>query len=186
MNDDLLLPASFLQISIPSWSINADNEGKKYVIYHIELKTYNSNPIVTNKRYREFDALHADLNQRFQGIKLPKLPQKRLGGSLQPTFIEERKVLLEKYLQDLCEIPIIFSYSKFIDFLDDSRSILAVKIHVEKLTAQVQYYKLQAADMNKLLLDAMNNISLLNIRILNLEIPRHFICLYKNWTISYI
>ena len=53
-----------------------------------------------------------------------------------------------------CEIPIIFSYSKFIDFLDDSRSILAVKIHVEKLTAQVQYYKLQAADMNKLLLDA--------------------------------
>jgi len=169
MNDDLLLPASFLQISIPSWSINADNEGKKYVIYHIELKTYNSNPIVTNKRYREFDALHADLNQRFQGIKLPKLPQKRLGGSLQPTFIEERKVLLEKYLQDLCEIPIIFSYSKFIDFLDDSRSILAVKIHVEKLTAQVQYYKLQAADMNKLLLDAMNNISLLNIRILNLE-----------------
>ncbi len=169
MNDDLILPSSFLQINIPSWSISTDNEGKKYVMYHIEFKTCHSNPIITNKRYREFDALNTELNQRFQGVKLPKLPQKRLGGSLQPSFIEERKVLLEKYLQDLCEIPTIFSYSKFIDFLDDSRSILAVKIHVEKLTAQVQHYKLQAADMSKLLLDAMNNISLLNNRILVLE-----------------
>lgn len=169
MNDELILPSSFLQINIPAWSISTENEGKKYVMYHIEFKTCHSNPIITNKRYKEFDALNADLNQRFQGVKLPKLPQKRLGGSLQQSFIEERKVLLEKYLQDLCEIPIIFNYSKFIDFLDDSRSILAVKIHVEKLTAQVQHYKSQVADMNKLLLDAMNSISLLNNRIVALE-----------------
>lgn len=82
----------------------------KHVIYQIEVNTQ-SDRWQVERRYSEFVALQAAVQQLHSGKKGNMLPAKRLIGNLTAAVIEERRQGLERYLQRLVngEKEVVFS-----------------------------------------------------------------------------
>ncbi|ORX92016.1 hypothetical protein K493DRAFT_286165 [Basidiobolus meristosporus CBS 931.73] len=81
------------------------NDGTKdFVLYVIEVHqkasdgTYASGWVVT-RRYSEFYNLHNLLKARFPEVRRYEFPGKRVGFQFHKSFVEFRRVALEKYLQ---------------------------------------------------------------------------------------
>jgi hypothetical protein len=74
---------------------------------------------------------------------LPQLPKKKRLGILDPLFVEERRVSLEKYLQDLNTLRSCWSCPHFIQFLDDHPPVLFLQIQTAKLNDEVHYLRYQ-------------------------------------------
>lgn len=78
--------------------------GQNFQLYLVELHqlatdgTFGSGWIVT-RRYSEFATLHASLKEKYVAARQLDLPGKKLVTSYNDTFIESRRVGLEKYLQ---------------------------------------------------------------------------------------
>lgn len=89
-------------------AINDFEKVDKYVVYKIEVHIQECSWVVS-RRYREFHRLHEELVQ-LCGLAWELLPPKKIVGNLNPSHIEKRKKLLEKYLKTvlhtLVDIPI--------------------------------------------------------------------------------
>jgi len=72
------------------------------------------------RRYRNFAELHGELRREFPPPILARhiLPAKRVIGSNSPEFLAERKMLLEHYLRELFNDPIISQSASFRRFLE--------------------------------------------------------------------
>lgn len=68
-------------------------------------------PFEQQRRFREFFALKNTLVSRWPGIYIPALPEKKIVGNKDQNFIEERRILLERFMKDI---------AKF-DYLTDSK-----------------------------------------------------------------
>ncbi|KAH3760931.1 hypothetical protein Pelo_7242 [Pelomyxa schiedti] len=67
------------------------------------------------KRYQNFADLHAKLATSFN--VLPSLPGKKMFGSQDQAFVQQRKMALQKYLSIMVETPGIVSSKTFQDFV---------------------------------------------------------------------
>ena len=72
----------------------------------------------SERRYKHFNLLDQLLRKEFGPIVPQALPAKRAFGNLQPSFVEERRVALEKYLQQCLAIPALATSSLFCNFLE--------------------------------------------------------------------
>ena len=69
-----------------------------------------------HRRYSSFATLHQNL--RTEGYQqLPTLPDKRIMGNFDPQFLEQRRVQLEGYLQELLRMPRVRASSPFLGFI---------------------------------------------------------------------
>uniref|UniRef100_A0A1I7ZDP6 PX domain-containing protein n=1 Tax=Steinernema glaseri TaxID=37863 RepID=A0A1I7ZDP6_9BILA len=90
-----------------------------HVEYEIECKrAFDETPWKVIRRYREFDALHKQL-QSF-GAPL-RLPPKRLFGSTKERFVKERLAELQRYLQSLTVSPLLYASPHVVAFLGTER-----------------------------------------------------------------
>ena len=55
------------------------------------------------RRYNEFFILRNGLIQRWPGIYIPSIPEKKMIGNKDEQFVEERRNLLERFMKELAK-----------------------------------------------------------------------------------
>ncbi|KAJ7459152.1 PhoX domain-containing protein [Mycena galericulata] len=99
-----------------------DEEGKSVVRYLVEIQqlapdgSFASGWVVA-RRYNEFLTMHTKLRDRYALVRNLDFPGKRLVTALSGSFVDTRKVALEKYLQNLISIPIVCDSDELRGFL---------------------------------------------------------------------
>jgi hypothetical protein len=101
--------------------------GHEYIAYGIESCLALQGMQTTlrvDRRYKHFHMLDHLLHQQFGPRLVPlALPAKRAFGNLQPVFVEERRLALERYLQLCIGVPQIAASSIFCNFVEaDTRA----------------------------------------------------------------
>jgi hypothetical protein len=76
--------------------------------------------VVVRHRYSDFLALHSVLLGFLPGIELPPLPEKKgvLGGSMSAATVEQRRAMLERFLQYVLDHPVASTADELFGFLD--------------------------------------------------------------------
>ena len=97
-------------------------QGHEYVTYVVDssLSVHGvQTTLRSERRYKHFGLLHQLLCKEFGPlVSHLVLPSKRFLNNLHPSFIEERRVALEKYLQQCIMIPSVSSSSVFCNFVE--------------------------------------------------------------------
>ncbi|OCH89721.1 hypothetical protein OBBRIDRAFT_756067 [Obba rivulosa] len=109
-----------------------EEDGRSVVRYLIEVQqlapdgTYASGWVVA-RRYNEFFSMHNKLRERYALVRNLDFPRKQLVASLSSSFVDSRRVALEKYLQSIIAIPAVCESDELRSFLSrDSPFIAAV------------------------------------------------------------
>ena len=98
-----------------------EDSGSEYVVYSVESVLCVHGMLTTlrsERRYRHFHLLDQLLHQQFGALVPQAMPAKRAFGNLQPGFVEERRVALERYLQLCVAIPELAASSIFCNFVE--------------------------------------------------------------------
>ena len=88
-------------------SAMADEEGKQVVKYLIEVQQLAGDGSFASgwavaRRYNDFFGMHQRLKERYAAVRTLDFPGKRLVTSMSASFVDQRKIGLEKYLQVSC------------------------------------------------------------------------------------
>ncbi|KAG5438838.1 hypothetical protein PCANB_002558 [Pneumocystis canis] len=126
-NDNLLYGRS--KIFIPTVTIGLEMDGSEYTLYIIEVQKFDASKVVTagwilGRRYSEFFHLHQQLKAHFPKVKNIDLPKKSVVLKMQKSFVEGRRIMLEKYLQTLLQIPEVCASKELRIFLSQQNSTL--------------------------------------------------------------
>lgn len=110
----------------------SDGSKKGFTSYVIQVKLARSWMI--QRRFSDFVRLDQQIGGRHPGMKLPQLPPKRIfGSSLEPKFVEERRALLEVYLQNLVGLPNVWNQIEMVRFLDTESNLLLYIWNVDRM-----------------------------------------------------
>lgn len=71
------------------------------------------------RRYQQFAWLFKELINKYPGVIVPGIPEKRFFGRFEPEFVESRRYFLEKFLQKVNAHPILHGSPDFKKFLED-------------------------------------------------------------------
>lgn len=89
---------------------------------HIKYKVTgvdSEGPFEEARRFKEFYALRNVLSQRWPGIYIPALPEKKLVGNKDDKFVEERRSLLERFMKELAKLDYLTHSKEFKIFARD-------------------------------------------------------------------
>ena len=130
-----------LRVSIVETSTRTGGDGNKYTIFHVHVEsTYGTFEVL--RRYRQFDALNAELIQEASEMNLPPFPKKRALGNLATEFVEERKLALEDYLRGVLNIDGVMRLEPLVRFLELSLPLqmaaMAAKIRIKNDAVEVR------------------------------------------------
>ena len=64
------------------------------------------------RRFKEFDALHRTLNDRWPGCYIPSIPEKALDNK-DDSFVEIRRSLLERFLRECAKYEFLIESKEF-------------------------------------------------------------------------
>ncbi|RDB29667.1 Sorting nexin-12 [Hypsizygus marmoreus] len=117
------------RVSILSSTVG-DEEGKSVVRYLIEVQQLapdggHASGWVVARRYNEFFNLHNKLRERYGLVRNLDFPGKRLVTSLSGSFLDTRRIGLEKYLQSVIAIPIVCESDELRAFLSRDSPFVA-------------------------------------------------------------
>ncbi|KAI0705876.1 PXA domain-containing protein [Cytidiella melzeri] len=107
-----------------------EEEGKAVVRYLVEIQqlandgSFSSGWVVA-RRYNEFFNMHNKLRDRYVAVRNLDFPGKRLVTSLSSSFVDNRKIALEKYLQSLVAIPAVCESDELRVFLSRDSPFVA-------------------------------------------------------------
>lgn len=65
------------------------------------------------RRYKEFDALHTALIERWPGCYVPAIPEKSAVGDKEDAFVEQRRSLLEKFMRECGKYEYLIESKEF-------------------------------------------------------------------------
>ncbi|KAL5495116.1 TRM8_1 [Sanghuangporus weigelae] len=105
-------------------STTGEEDGKQVVRYLIEVQQLGTGWVVA-RRYSEFLAMHQRLKERFLPVKSLEFPGKHLVTSLSTQMLDNRRIALEKYLQNLLTIPIVCESPELRSFLSRDSPFIA-------------------------------------------------------------
>eukprot|EP00742_Colponemidia_sp_Colp-10_P001962 GILJ01002095.1.p1 GENE.GILJ01002095.1~~GILJ01002095.1.p1 ORF type:complete len:258 (+),score=47.10 GILJ01002095.1:48-776(+) len=114
-----------INVRIPSYFISRD--GRKHIefVLDVEAKKPPTSKLLqhwtVHRRYNQFVKLHEKLKKRFPRVTLPELPPKKVVRSMDPNYLENKKKLLEVYLQTLVALQDVSTCEDFTEFLEWSR-----------------------------------------------------------------
>lgn len=92
-----------VRVLIPSYSQNKSRNGQPFTVYNVDVYC-NGRSHSLERRYRHFHELHCDLKKSRQ--LLPEFPPKKI-RNLSAKVVEERRHLLEVYLQAVVSLPLL-------------------------------------------------------------------------------
>ncbi|KAI0072221.1 PhoX domain-containing protein [Panus rudis PR-1116 ss-1] len=121
------------KIAIVNSTVGEEDGGKSVVRYLVEVQqlapdgSFASGWVVA-RRYNEFFAMHNKLREKYAVVRGLDFPGKRLVTSLSGSFVDSRRVALEKYLQSLIAIPAVCESEELRVFLSrDSPFVASAK-----------------------------------------------------------
>ncbi|KAF9479444.1 PhoX domain-containing protein [Pholiota conissans] len=117
------------RVSIVSSTV-AEEGGKSVVRYLVEVQQLSpdgsfASGWVIARRYNEFLHMHNKLKERYMLVRNLDFPGKRLVASLSGSFLDTRRVALEKYLQSVIAIPIVCESEELRTFLSRDSPFMA-------------------------------------------------------------
>ena len=65
------------------------------------------------RRYKEFDALRLTLLDRWPGCYVPSIPEKQIVGDKEDAFIEQRRLLLERFMRECGKYEYLIESKEF-------------------------------------------------------------------------
>ncbi|KAI0046622.1 PhoX domain-containing protein [Auriscalpium vulgare] len=103
-------------------SVVGDEGGRSVVRYLVEVQQLGLDGSVTTgwvvaRRYNEFLNMHNKLRERYALVRVLDFPGKRLVTSLSGSFVDTRRAALEKYVQNLIQIPAVCESEELRAFL---------------------------------------------------------------------
>ncbi|XP_063218713.1 sorting nexin-17-like [Bacillus rossius redtenbacheri] len=101
-----------MHFSIPDTQELKDKGGSLFVGYNIHI----NGVFHCTVRYRQLHNLHEQLKKEYGGDNLPLFPPKKL-FPLSASQLEARRILLEKYIQSVCQDPQLANSDVFNGFL---------------------------------------------------------------------
>ncbi|XP_013776484.1 sorting nexin-17-like isoform X1 [Limulus polyphemus] len=101
-----------MHFSIPDTLELKDSNGGTYMGYNIHINGAYHCTI----RYKQLHSFNEQLKKEYKSVRLPQFPPKKL-LPLSPPQLEERRILLEKYIQTLSQDPDIGDCNIFRGFL---------------------------------------------------------------------
>ncbi|KAF2460836.1 PXA domain-containing protein [Lineolata rhizophorae] len=112
-------------VTIQSIMLGTEDDGKEYALYVIEVKRQAGELMpaaawVITRRYSEFHDLNKRLRARYPQVRNLEFPRRQMVLKLQKDFLQKRRMMLEKYLRDLLQIPAICRSRELRAFLSSS------------------------------------------------------------------
>jgi sorting nexin-25 len=97
-------------ISIKSVVVGKEDDGREFALYIIEVHRQAGDQIpaavwAIPRRYSEFHELHQRLRRRYPSTRNLEFPRRRVVMKLQKQFLQNRRLALERYLQQLLQMP---------------------------------------------------------------------------------
>lgn len=102
----------------------------KYSVTGIDM----DGPFEEVRRFRDFFALKNGLTQRWPGIYIPALPEKKLVGNYDDKFVEERRNLLERFMKELAKYDYLIHSKEFKIFARDKGDLDKILNNLVKQT----------------------------------------------------
>ena len=123
-----------IRISIPNATTTKRRPGvSAFTTYLIEVELGGSQWQV-RRRYSDFYYVHNLMKKYVKTKELPKMPPKKyVGSSTSSAFVEERRVLLEKYLRKVIQAPSCWLRSDIVQFLDNPQNVLMFTWNFERM-----------------------------------------------------
>ncbi|KAG6889976.1 hypothetical protein C0995_012936 [Termitomyces sp. Mi166 len=117
------------KVSIVSSTVG-EEEGKSVVRYLVEIQQLapdggHASGWVVARRYNEFFNLHNKLRERYVLVRNLDFPGKRLVTVLSGSFVDTRRISLEKYLQNVVAIPVVCESDELRAFLSRDSPFVA-------------------------------------------------------------
>lgn len=166
-----------MHFSIPDLQQFYDDNGTSYTGYNIYIDGF----FHCTARYRQLLSLHEQLQAQHSYVRLPQFPPKKL--FLTSSLLEERRILLEKYIQMVGQIPVLANSDLLITFLFSAQQEThSVKMHeVEIEISLMNGYRIplsvSSTDSSSTLLDiACNYINLSS------ELIKYYSLYLFNWS----
>ncbi|TBU49259.1 PhoX domain-containing protein [Dichomitus squalens] len=109
-----------------------EEDGKQVVRYLVEVQqlaqdgSFASGWVVA-RRYNEFFNMHNKLRDKYVLVRNLDFPGKRLVTSLSGSFVDSRRIALEKYLQSLIAIPAVCESQELRAFLSRDSPFMAAE-----------------------------------------------------------
>ncbi|OAL21193.1 hypothetical protein AYO22_08156 [Fonsecaea multimorphosa] len=97
-------------ISIKSVVVGKEDDGREFALYVIEVQRQAGDQMpaavwAIPRRYSEFHELHQRLRRRYPSTRNLEFPRRRVVMKLQKQFLQNRRLALEHYLQQLLQMP---------------------------------------------------------------------------------
>ncbi|BGP23533.1 tRNA (guanine-N(7)-)-methyltransferase (tRNA(m7G46)-methyltransferase) [Rhodotorula toruloides] len=113
------------RITIPGTTVgqaSAAASGATFQLYLVEVHLLAEDGTfragwITTRRYSEFLALYNKLKEKFPSTRTFDFPSKRLVGAWSKEFIDQRRVGLERYLQNVVKVPAVCASDELQSFL---------------------------------------------------------------------
>lgn len=112
-----------VRVVIPSYSQNKSKSGQPFTVYNVDVY-WNGRSHSVERRYRDFHELHCDLRKSRRC--LPDFPPKKV-RNLSSKVVEERRHLLEAYVQAVASLPLLpRQLVQFLELPDQSADSLVI------------------------------------------------------------
>ncbi|KIW95414.1 uncharacterized protein Z519_03998 [Cladophialophora bantiana CBS 173.52] len=112
-------------ISIKSVVVGKEDDGREFALYVIEVQRQAGDQMpaavwAIPRRYSEFHELHQRLRRRYPSTRDLEFPRRRVVMKLQKQFLQNRRLALEHYLQQLLQMPDVCRSRELRSFLSQS------------------------------------------------------------------
>ncbi|KAL6245028.1 tRNA (guanine-N(7)-)-methyltransferase (tRNA(m7G46)-methyltransferase) [Rhinocladiella similis] len=123
-------------ISIKSVVVGREDDGREFALYVIEVHRQAGDQMpaavwAIPRRYSEFHGLHQKLRRRYPSTRNLEFPRRRMVMKLQKQFLQNRRLALEHYLQQLLQMPDVCRSRELRSFLSQQ----SISSHEETNTA---------------------------------------------------
>lgn len=115
-------------ISIKSVVVGKEEDGREFALYVIEVRRQAGDQMpaavwAIPRRYSEFHDLHQKLRRRYPSTRNLEFPRRRVVMKLQKQFLQNRRLALERYLQQLLQMPDVCRSRELRSFLSQQSVI---------------------------------------------------------------
>ncbi|KAJ9606786.1 tRNA (guanine-N(7)-)-methyltransferase (tRNA(m7G46)-methyltransferase) [Cladophialophora chaetospira] len=112
-------------ISIKSIVVGKEEDGREFALYVVEVQRQAGDQMpaavwAIPRRYSEFHELYQRLRRRYPSTRTLEFPRRRVVMKLQKQFLQNRRLALERYLQQLLQMPDVCRSRELRSFLSQS------------------------------------------------------------------
>ena len=115
MAGEFKIERGFLTLDqVAIWSVINPEKSKHgdFIVYTV-LGMDRKGRLELQRRYSDFEVLRAAFVERWPGLYVPPIPQKKNFGNMEPEFVQERCFLLNLFIKQTARCPYLLESEEF-------------------------------------------------------------------------